>query len=84
MPITMEEDFGIFEVGVDDLFTPPIDPARVVRRRMRFGEQVWAQTGRPFAMQYGQREEYELQREMSAWQAAGLEALQCTLDTLSE
>ena len=84
MPITIEEDFGVFEVSAGDLFTPAVDPTQVVRQRIRFGEQVWAQSTRLFAMQQSEREEYELQRELSAWQAAGLESLEATLRSLPE
>ena len=84
MPITIEEDFGVFEVSAGELFTPPVNPGQVVRQRIRFGEQVWAQSARLFTMHECQVSEYELQREISAWQAAGMESLESTLSSLSE
>jgi hypothetical protein len=84
MSVTMEEDFGVFEVGENDLFTPPIDPKCVVTQRIRFGGRLWAQPEFLFVVPQPQTEEDELQAELNAWQAAGAESLENTLASLSE
>jgi len=84
MPMTMEEDFGVFQVSAKDLFTPPIDPNCIVRQRVRFAGRLWAEPERLFVATQHQTDEDALQAELNAWQAAGAEALQNTLASLSE